>query len=240
MRGQFAVPVDIRVPSRYTIASFIKSLVAFRRGHTVTEPTTLRDQQAEFTRNLLLEAARKVIIENNPEDFTMQKVAREAGVSHRTVYRYFPSRQALIDEFSEWLEQRFDSTSLASMSIDELDDVARVAFARFDRNAQFFEAAARLSVGGLRPADQAKRTEIIRKEFDRVFPDLDPESADLTFSILRLLIGLQTWFELRDRFQLDEGQPGEAVAWAVRVLYEAIERGDLPSTEKPGIDGHDP
>lgn len=206
----------------------------------MNDSATLRDQQAEFTRNLLLEAARTVIIENNPEDFTMQKVAREAGVSHRTVYRYFPSRQALIDEFSEWLEQRFDNSSIASLSIDEIDDVARFAFARFDRNAQFFEAAARLSVGGLRPADQAKRTAVIRKAFDERFPDLDEQAANQAFAVLRHLIGLQTWFELRDRFQLGDGEPGEAVGWAARVLFEAIDRGDIPSNNKPGEDEDDP
>ena len=206
----------------------------------MTESASLRDQQAEFTRNLLLEAARKVIIENHPEDFTMQKVAREAGVSHRTVYRYFPSRQALIDEFSEWLEQRFDSNRLSSLSMDEIDDVARFAFMRFERNAQFFEAAARLSVGGLRPANQAHRTRLFRKEFDATFPDLDPKAADLAFAVLRHLIGLQTWFELRDRFQLDEGEPGEAVAWAARVLTQALQNGDAPESSKPGEDGHEP
>lgn len=206
----------------------------------MTESASLRDQQAEFTRNLLLEAARKVIIENDPEDFTMQKVAREAGVSHRTVYRYFPSRQALIDEFSEWLEQRFDNSGLSSMSLAEIDDVARYAFARFDSNAQFFEAAARLSVGGLRPANQASRTKRFRKEFDAIFTELDPEAAHLAFAVLRHLIGLQTWFELRDRFQLGEGMPGEAVAWAARVLFQALRDGDAPETGKPGEDGHEP
>jgi AcrR family transcriptional regulator len=206
----------------------------------MTETASLRDQQAEFTKNLLLEAARKVIIENDPESFTMQKVAREAGVSHRTVYRYFPSRQTLIDEFSEWLEQRFDNSSLNSLTIEEIDEVARIAFSRFDENAQFFEAAARLSVGGLRPADQARRTAIIRQEFDAIFPDLDPATANQVFAVLRHLLGLHTWFELRDRFDLVDGQSGEAVAWALRVLMAAIRAGDLPRQQSATRDGHDP
>lgn len=35
-------------------------------------------------------------------EFSIPAIARLAGVSHRTVYNYFPNREALLDEFSAW------------------------------------------------------------------------------------------------------------------------------------------
>jgi AcrR family transcriptional regulator len=206
----------------------------------VTEPASLRDQQAEFTKQLLLEAARKVISETDPEDFTMQKVAQEAGVSHRTVYRYFPNRQALIDEFSEWLETRFQNKELQSMTLDDIQELTYLAFRRFDRNAAYFEAAARLSGGSLRPSNQEERTALIREAFDQEFPDMDPAAADESFAVIRLLIGLQTWYELRDRFKLGDGETAEAVSWAVGVLFDALKEGNIPKARVRSSDGAEP
>jgi AcrR family transcriptional regulator len=210
---------------------------SFTGGNIVSETTSLRDQQAEFTKQLLLEAARKVIIETSPEEFTMQKVAQEAGVSHRTVYRYFPSRQALIDEFSNWLESRFDNSSIKSLGFGQIDEVVRTAFDRFDRHSAYFEAAARLSGGVVRPANQADRTIRLRKAFDEEFPDLDPETANRAFSMIRHLIGLQTWYELRDRFGLKDGETGEAAVWAARAMVDALRAGHIPSSPSHASDG---
>jgi AcrR family transcriptional regulator len=198
----------------------------------VPEGGTLRDQQAEFTKQLLLEAARKVIVNGDPDEFTMQKVAEEAGVSHRTVYRYFPSRQALIDEFSDWIEQRFDNNTVSpDRLMHEMGPELRRLFSRFDQHAEYFEAAARLSGGTIRPASQAQRTARMRRVFDDEFSDLDPSSADKAFAVLRYLIGLQTWYTLRDRFGLKDGETGDAVAWAVDVMIDALREGRVPDSE---------
>jgi AcrR family transcriptional regulator len=198
------------------------------KGATVSQGSTLRDQQAEFTKRLLLDAAKKVLIENDADDFTMQKVAEEAGVSHRTVYRYFPSRQALIDEFSEFLESQFGRSRIAIDDIRRVDELAESVFAMFDTNAAYYEAAARLNSGYLRPANQAERTAQFRRLFDARFGDLDPAAADKAFAIIRYLVGLQTWFSLRDRFGFQDGETGDAVAWAARELVRALEEGRAP------------
>ena len=39
------------------------------------------------------------------EDVTIPLVARRARVSLRTVYRYFPTREALFDAWAEWVDE---------------------------------------------------------------------------------------------------------------------------------------
>lgn len=205
----------------------------------MAERGTLRDQQAEFTRQLLMEAARSVLLNDSSEDFTIQKVAKRAGVSHRTVYRYFPTRQALIDEYSNWLEESNRQDPRSIEKSDSFADLVRVVFARFDSYSEDYEAAARVSGGVLRPANQVERDQRTRAVFDRRFPDLEPGSADLAYAIIRSLVGLQTWFTMRDRFGMKDGQAGEAVAWAVGALEEALKSGNAPSAIGKA-DGHSP
>ena len=70
---------------------------------------TRREQQTDRTRTAIMEAASDFVFGTaNPEEFTMQNVADAAGVSHRTLYRYFPSRRELINSIGPTIDDRFD------------------------------------------------------------------------------------------------------------------------------------
>lgn len=53
--------------------------------------------QSEKTRRAILDALAEVIVEKGGFGFSVQQVADRAGVTHRTVYNHFPSREALND-----------------------------------------------------------------------------------------------------------------------------------------------
>lgn len=55
-----------------------------------------RDAQAAATRELILEATIE-LLGSGVASLTVPAVAREAGVSTPTVYRYFPDKEALVD-----------------------------------------------------------------------------------------------------------------------------------------------
>src|SRR6478736_1050851 len=56
----------------------------------------------------ILAAARRVIAERGPGRFTMSAIAAAAGVSRPTLYRWFPSKDALLEALSTYEEQLFD------------------------------------------------------------------------------------------------------------------------------------
>jgi len=53
------------------------------------------------TRGRILDAARDLLLSRHHSDFSVAEVAQAAGVTHRTVYRYFPSKEALITAVAE-------------------------------------------------------------------------------------------------------------------------------------------
>jgi AcrR family transcriptional regulator len=56
----------------------------------------------------ILEATRRVIAERGPEKLTLSAIAETAGVSRPTLYRWFPSKDALLDALTSYEEERFD------------------------------------------------------------------------------------------------------------------------------------
>jgi len=67
----------------------------------------------------ILEAAASVLAAHG-EHASMNDVAVAAGVARATVYRYFPNRQALLDELAE-LAVRSAGERLASARLDEIE-----------------------------------------------------------------------------------------------------------------------
>ena len=45
----------------------------------------------------ILDATRQVIAERGPGKFTMSAIAATAGVSRPTLYKWFPTKEALLD-----------------------------------------------------------------------------------------------------------------------------------------------
>ncbi|GAA3289050.1 helix-turn-helix transcriptional regulator [Dactylosporangium vinaceum] len=63
----------------------------------MTHPRPLR-ADARRNRDRLLEAALKAFSTEAAEEVTLEQVARDAGVGIGTLYRHFPTREALIEE----------------------------------------------------------------------------------------------------------------------------------------------
>src|SRR3954462_3895697 len=70
--------------------------------HVVTA-TSLRDQHAAVTRTRLLSAVAELLEAERAEDLTMPGVAAASGVSLRTVYRYYPTREQLLEAAGRWI-----------------------------------------------------------------------------------------------------------------------------------------
>jgi AcrR family transcriptional regulator len=74
----------------------VRAAVKGQRKRTYS--TRLRDEQAQLTRQRILEAARRVLVGSGYGQVTMQDLAREAGVAYQTVYSQFGNKVQLAQE----------------------------------------------------------------------------------------------------------------------------------------------
>ena len=68
-------------------------------GTTPTQPSAGRGMRADALRNYqkLLAAAAEAFAEHGADDVSLEEIARRAGVGIGTLYRHFPTRQALLE-----------------------------------------------------------------------------------------------------------------------------------------------
>jgi len=65
---------------------------------------TLRDRQREETREQILRAVGRQLEAGPLEDLSFSEIAKDAKVGERTVYRYFPTKEALLGAFWAWMQ----------------------------------------------------------------------------------------------------------------------------------------
>lgn len=66
--------------------------------------SSLRDRQKAETHDQILGAVGRKLESGSLEDLSFAEIAAEAGVGERTVYRHFPTREALMGAFWAWLQ----------------------------------------------------------------------------------------------------------------------------------------
>lgn len=195
-----------------------------------TYHSPLRDRRVAETRELVLTATAEIVVERGATEFSMREVAERADVALRTVYRYFPSRQELLDGLAIMVEERLgdwlehsdpDWTDPANRSVQALLASVPAVFDRFDRLEPLSTAMAMLSAAGMRTSGtHDQRTEV----FKAIVADrLDGGSSEAAhdFAVIRHLISSNTWLALRQGFGLSGREAGEAVARVVAQLLGA-------------------
>jgi len=66
---------------------------------------TLAQRQTDFTRQAILDAALATLERGSLADLTARAVAKRANIAERTVFRYFPSREAFLDAVAAAMSQ---------------------------------------------------------------------------------------------------------------------------------------
>jgi AcrR family transcriptional regulator len=69
-------------------------------------PTGLRDLKKARTRRLIADTAARLFAERGYEHVAVSEVAREAEVAEQTVYNYFPSKEQLVTDREEQVQDR--------------------------------------------------------------------------------------------------------------------------------------
>ena len=191
-----------------------------------------RMNQTDRTRNAIVTAAGDMVFgATAPEDFTMQHVADAAGVSHRTLYRYFESRQELINAVGAAYDEQLDTP---------IGDNVRESFdAWTSSNQRLTDFSALTEQDLMRGVSmsiatgqwRSDRDDAYWKLFRDEFPNLDEVTAREDFAVLRsVLWSVQTVF-MRQRFSLTSSQVASAMDRAVPALLEAIRARDKEAAE---------
>ncbi len=184
----------------------------------------LRAEQKARTHERILEAAAEQLLQEGIEELSLPRAAKRARVSVPTVYRHFPTEEALMRELTDWADRRLKLSEVPE-SIDEFTEWVPQLFAHWDENEAQIRARLLSAVHRQVHRDIGhRRDEAIEKAMEDVTAQLDPLDARRACGLVRLLVSGAAWEMMHDRWDLTGEQAGEALAWAISVLVAELRR----------------
>jgi AcrR family transcriptional regulator len=191
-----------------------------------------RTAQIDRTRQAILDAAIDTYLgEADPSELTMQNIADAAGVSHRTLYRYFPSRQELTNAIGKEMDRRTIEggvwTEVTSFEVwtSGIEDV--VAFGAAHREQLRRTLTLSLATGEYR----TDRDEMYWELFQERFPHLDERTAREAFLCIRALLSAANVILMGERFDLSPDDLAPVIDFGVHALVEHITALDAAAAE---------
>ena len=182
----------------------------------------LRDEQAEATRERILEATGRVLA-GGIAGISIPAIAREAGVSIATVYRIFGTKRGLIEAIYPYSVRRANRGELTvPTSFEEFREGLRNLFDRVDSmDAVTRAAVASRGAEEVRHATMGRRLEIANKIVDALAPGLEGRGRE---RVLRLVVVLATTASLRmwrDHLEVPVDEAIDDIEWTFRAAVTA-------------------
>lgn len=179
---------------------------------------SLRDQQVDLTRELIMRAFQELLQNDHPDAITYPKVADAAGVSLRTVYRYFPTRAELLQSAAAWFGQltegaRCDDPATVRDLAGAIPHMGRL----FDEHTNVFRALAEVEL-------ERPRREAVAAAVAEVASDLPKAEVRRAEAILGYIRSGRAWLVLHDHYGLAGDDIVATLDWAAATLLEDVRR----------------
>jgi AcrR family transcriptional regulator len=181
---------------------------------------TLQEARQAVVRERVLDGVAALL--RAGQELTFAKVAVAAGVPERTVYRYFPTREALLTAVYEWANRHTGLEGQRPATGEEAVSLVRRSFPAFDHLAPIVRTlllapeglAARLSTNEER---RRAAVEVVRHEA----PHLDERSTVRLAAVIQLLSSAAAWQALHDYWDFDGDEAAETSAFGIDLLLTA-------------------
>ncbi len=180
---------------------------------------TLQEARVALVRERVLEGVAQVLA--GGDELTFARVAKAADVPERTVYRHFPTREALLAAVFDWANARVGFEGERPVRRDEVVALIERLFPGFDEIAPVIHellVAPEGRTARLAHNDERRRSAetLVRNEV----PGLDRRSARQVAAALQLLTSASAWQTLRDVWEMDGGEAADAATMAIDLIID--------------------
>lgn len=184
--------------------------------------TPLRQRQAEQVREVVLDAAIAQLEARSVDDVSMADVAQSAGVSLRTLYRYFPDRASLLSAAGEHLYRSLG----IPFDIAAPEDIApsfREAARRLGTRPALARALVQSRAGrATRSVVRSQRVRAVRTALEPLTADLEPDTARWATAVIAHLCSAASWVTIADESGLSDADAQQAVSWGIEALIDRL------------------
>jgi len=193
---------------------------------------TLREQHAEATRERILSAVADLLERGETEELTVPEVARASGVSLRTVYRHYPTRERLLEAAGRWIGDELLRHPYPR-TLDEVAELFRVGCRDFDERPGLVRALALSQLGqSVRGYRRSERLDAIGGALRDELDALPRDELRRAEAVLAYLHNILAYTALHEETDLSGEEIGEALGWAIRTLVDDLRRRNRTSKRR--------
>jgi AcrR family transcriptional regulator len=190
----------------------------------MNDRSVLRERQAAVVRDAILDALADLLETQDPDDIALPQVAADAGVSTRTLYRYFATREALFAAAGDHIVARLGLPARIG-SAEEITATFLQSAAEGARHPQLIKSMLHSSLGRrARSAHRARRIQAIMTALAEVTSHLEPGEARRRSAAIAYLCSLSAWVTISEETGLDAQDAQRGIAWALDVLVADLRR----------------
>ncbi len=188
----------------------------------------LRAARAEATRTAILEAATQWMQRNPHAAFTLEAIARAAGIERRTVFRHFVTKEVLLAACWSRINEKVAPQTLPT-SLPELLAAPSSTFANFDQEEDVIRASLHSATGReMRLAQAPERRVAFRRALGETTRGAPPAQRRKLECVTHALYSASAWEAMRDYAGATGAEAGAAVSWALKILTDAVRSSNKP------------
>jgi AcrR family transcriptional regulator len=189
-----------------------------------SQSTGLRDRHKARTRESILGAVALCLENDGLANLSFAQIAREAGVGESTAFRYFPTRDALLDAFWEWAPKAINRDQYPR-TYEELSARLGPDFMSFDRRESLIRGMLASPVGrDARRKTNAPRQKAFRQLVDREVGPMPEAERKRLCAAIQLLYSASAWAAFKDYWDMDGREAASAATQAIGVLLDDARR----------------
>ena len=193
---------------------------------------SLREQYGAATRERILSAVADLVERGELEELTVPAVAEVSGVSLRTIYRYYPTREDLMEAAGRWIGDELLKHPYPR-DLDEVADLFEAGCRDFDERPGLARALALSQLGQrVRGYRRRDRLEAIGRALREEVGGVDDQELRHAEAVLAYLHNIVAYTILREECGMSGEEIGRAIAWAIRTLVEDLRRKDRRSRRR--------
>jgi len=189
----------------------------------------LREQQSRKTRGSIIDAGAELVHGFPAWDWTnltARAVGERAGVSERTVQRYFPTERLLRDAVLERMVEE-SGVNLDALTLGEFADVIQRMFTYLSSFAVTPEKQEDPSFASI---DRFRRDALL-KAVERAVPDWGESDREAVAAALDIFWNPPLYERLVEAWGLDADRAVGLISWLVTLIERAVQAGQRPGAQ---------
>lgn len=181
-----------------------------------------RTEKSNSNRQKIIENYVDLLVEKRGDEISLEELAERAGLSTRTLFRFFGDKKSLTQELEIYLETYVNRVA-NNLQIMTVEDFAEFAFQVFDQYESLILAYLYTNFGQQsRVLFRKKLNALLVEKIKAQIPLINNKEESQRIQLIISLINANLWADLRNVHNQSGSEMGKSMKWAVNILLKNL------------------